>query len=380
MSWSPVLITHKFHGLSIDDLCGDLQQIRSVLLRGILDNMYIANNQRMAVDERVNLDDVLLSGPGAPIRIAGSDGPGNHIMPIPGTPVPDQVYTLLEYLDGERKGRVGVSDETAGLDPKALSTVNTGVAMLAFDSARMKVELIARICSEVCLRPCYRMIHALLRKHCDKKMTVKLRGKYVPVDPSTWRERTDMTVMVGLGQASRERRLMALDAVTADHTALMEQGGAQVVTPKELYEARIDRAEALGLRNASKYYKLQPPPPPQPDPQMEAIKMQGQAMMLEAQAKKEANQVTLKKIQSEERVRGLRGSAGRAGHTAQGSDRAHEGRADHDEGRLRRCRRGRQAHPGRAHRDPAAGPEEPAGRGSHRDAAVPGGPEGVDRA
>jgi hypothetical protein len=305
VSFSPVLLTHKYYGLSVADLVMDVQRIKSELLRGALTNMYLANNQRVHINERVNLDDLLTPRPGGIVRHEGQFSPGENFVPHPHQPVPQQNFDLLSYMDEERKDRVGVSDMTAGLDSQSLANVNTGVLMQAFDASHMKIELFARICAEVMLRPMYRMVHMLLRKHQEKPMVIRLRNQFVEVNPTTWRERYDMEVKVGLGQASRERRLVALEKIMSAQ-AQASQLGAPVVMPQQAYETLIDYTEALGIKNAEKYWQnpaLIPPAPPQPDPQMEALKLQGQAMVMDAQAAQQKNQVEMAKIQSQERLR-----------------------------------------------------------------------------
>lgn len=307
VSASPVLLTHKFHGLSLADLALDLQKIRTNLVRGIIDNQELANNQRTAVNDEVNLDDLLTSRPGGIVRTAGTQPPQNHIFPIPHQPVPPETYQLLEYLDDERKSRTGVTDMTT-LDAKSLSNVNTGVAAMAMDAARMKIELIARIFAEVGFKPLYRLVHELLRKNMDVDMVIRLRGEYVPVHPSEWKERKDMRVKVGIGLTSRERRLMAIDDVLQTHATLYQGGMAGVlVHPLNTYEALVEKAEIMGLGAAAKKYYMDPrmaqPQPEKPDPQMEAVKLNAQAIAMDAQAKRERNQVEMAKIQSQERLR-----------------------------------------------------------------------------
>lgn len=300
VSFSPILLTHKYYGLSVADLVMDIQRIKSALLRGSLTNMYLANNQRTHINGQVNLDDMLVSRPGGVIRHEGNAPPAQNFAPHPHQPVPQQCFDLIGYMDEERKDRTGVSDTTAGLDASALSNVNTGVAMLAFDAQRMKIELIARICAEIGLRPAYRMMHMLLRKHQDKEMIIRLRDKFVPVDPSTWKERTDMTVLVGLGQTSRERRLMALEKTMMNQAQAM-RAGLPIVQPMNMYEAAVDYTETMGIKGVNKYFtdpRMIPPEPPKPDPLM----IQAQAMLIEAQSKQEGNKVDMAKIQSEEKL------------------------------------------------------------------------------
>src|SRR5262249_12297079 len=57
ISVTPILMPHRFFGLSIADLIMDLQLIKSTILRQILDNLYLSNNGRHIVSDQVNLDD-----------------------------------------------------------------------------------------------------------------------------------------------------------------------------------------------------------------------------------------------------------------------------------------------------------------------------------
>src|SRR5262249_33626459 len=46
---TPVIVTHRFFGRSIADLVLDIQRIKTALLRGALDNLYLHNNPRVEV-------------------------------------------------------------------------------------------------------------------------------------------------------------------------------------------------------------------------------------------------------------------------------------------------------------------------------------------
>jgi len=46
---TPVIMTHRFFGKSIADIVMDIQRIKTALVRGYLDNIYLMNNNRMEV-------------------------------------------------------------------------------------------------------------------------------------------------------------------------------------------------------------------------------------------------------------------------------------------------------------------------------------------
>jgi hypothetical protein len=75
---TPIIITHRFWGRSIADLVKDIQEIKTALLRGMLDNLYLHNNPRVEVSEAhatdATLDDLLVSRPSRRLRSCGGSG------------------------------------------------------------------------------------------------------------------------------------------------------------------------------------------------------------------------------------------------------------------------------------------------------------------
>jgi hypothetical protein len=68
-SFIAIMMSHKFFGLSIYDRLKQIQDQKTTLIRNILDNIYLNNNQRTAVLEgQVNLDDLMISRPGGIVR------------------------------------------------------------------------------------------------------------------------------------------------------------------------------------------------------------------------------------------------------------------------------------------------------------------------
>jgi len=303
---TPVILTHKFYGLSIADLTMDIQHIKSTLLRQVLDNTYLANNSRTVVnDEFVNMDDLLTSRPGGVIRVRGDQQAGAYVSPLPHSPLPQETFPLMEYMDNQIKQRTGVGDEVAGLDKNALSNVNTGVAALAYDAARMKIELIARIMAEVGFLPLFKDIHEILSKNQDKQMVLKLRNQWIPVNPGEWRERENITVKVGMGNQSRERRIMGMMQIIDLQQKYAGAGAmGSLVLPEQMWQANKELVQAMGLQPELFFMDPKmapPPPPPQPDPAAMAAQVQAEALMLDAQSKMARAQVDAQKVASEER-------------------------------------------------------------------------------
>jgi hypothetical protein len=90
---TPVIMPHRFHGRSVSELVEDIQLIKSTVMRQMLDNMYLTNNNRVAVqDGQVAMDDLLTNRPGGIVRT--KQPPSNVMMPLPAQPITEQAITL----------------------------------------------------------------------------------------------------------------------------------------------------------------------------------------------------------------------------------------------------------------------------------------------
>ena len=115
--------------------------------------------------------------------------------------------------------------------------------------------MVARICAETGVKSLFLHLHELAQKFQNQKSIVQLRGEWVPVNPSEWRTRRNVTVSIGLGLASREQKLLHLEAVWGKQMALLEKGGANgVVTAENVYNTAVEIAKNGGLTGPSKYF------------------------------------------------------------------------------------------------------------------------------
>jgi hypothetical protein len=240
---------HRHTGLSIYDLVMDLQIIQTNLWRQGLDNLTVANNMRYAVDWRnVNIDDLLSSRPHGPIR--GNGPPSNWIQPIqPPSNLVEQVLPALQYIDQLRSNRTGIGKGTMGLDPDELQNVTKGGQLAAMSAQTLIVELIARFLAEG-MRHIFLKIHSELMRHQDKPLEYQIAGKWVRVDPSSWRKRTRVSANVGLGSGNREEMRANVQLLAAGQQAAAQ---AQLVGPKQIYESFKLLCESLGFNNPERF-------------------------------------------------------------------------------------------------------------------------------
>ena len=301
---TPIPLTHKFCGLSIADLVDDIQEIKTVLLRNMLDSMYLANNPQTAASNRVELEDLKVRRVGGIVRVDTEAGDvAGHLAPVVTQTMPGESFGLLEYLDGILKQRTGVGDEVMGLDGASLSQIQTTALAQAYDAARMRIELIARIFAETGVRRLFLRTHELLQKNQNKQEVVKLRNQWVQVNPSEWRTRENVKVLVGIGNSNTQRRQMALQQVLQLQQVAVQAGAlGMLVTPENIYRAAHDLMETLGIKDPSMYLtdpRQMQPPQPQPDPKMVEVQMKGQIEQAKLQLEQQRLQIDAAKLQQQ---------------------------------------------------------------------------------
>jgi hypothetical protein len=285
VSVCPIRIPHKYYGLSLADLVMDLQLIKSTIFRNVLDNTYLQNNQRMAVDAgQVNLDDLLTSRPHGVIRTQGN--PSNTILPIKTPELPQSTFVILDALDKIRDQRTGVNQFMQGIDPEVLQKTTLGAFEKASSMAQSRVELIARIFAETGFKDAFLKIYSLVVKHQDRMETFMLRGKWITVDPTRWKDRSDFTVSVGLGHGSREQNLTMLEKLGTGLSNLRKDPELKVmVTPQNVYNYFQKLMENMGFKDVDALMTdpktVKPAEPQKGDP---AAQQKAQADMMKAQA------------------------------------------------------------------------------------------------
>ena len=249
-SITPIPMPHKFHGLSIADLVMDIQRIRSTIVRQGLDNMYRANDPGMEIPEAAigehTMEDAQSDKPTKFVRTAQ----GGLLQPFKVDPTWPQIIPMLESFDRMKQERTGVTRFAQGLDPETLSNQKTELEVNTLNQgSQQRVEMIARIFAETGVRDLFLAIHQLVRKYQDVERIVKLRGDYVPVDPSGWRERTDVTVNVGLGMGTKEQQAGILASVVNQQLAFRQIPGLEALAPvASIREAFSRFVEAAGIK------------------------------------------------------------------------------------------------------------------------------------
>ena len=252
-------VPHRWEGQSVADDTMDVQQVKTVLTRQSLDNIYAHNNPQKEVETGSVLNPDQLTNPtfGGVLQKKKSSAPiVPHVIPF----TADKSLAALEYFDQVTEKRTGVSRSTMALDPGALQNQTATAVNAGRDSSYSKVELIARNMAEMGFKRLFMMMLRLYIKHQDRADQVFIGKDWVEMDPRHWNAAMKVTVDTGLGTGSRDRDMSMLDGVLQKQIMIMDRlvasGFADLaleMLPK-IQRTLVKQAESAGLKNPEEYY------------------------------------------------------------------------------------------------------------------------------
>ena len=306
VSVTPIMMPHRFYGRSVSELVEDIQLIKSTVMRQMLDNMYLTNNNRVAIqDGQVAMDDLLTNRPGGIVRT--KQPPSNVILPLQSQPITEQASGMLSYLDAVKESRTGQTRQSQGIQADSLNNKTaTGLNQILTQS-QMRLELIARTFAETGVKDLARKIFELVCKYQQKEHIVRIRGKFVPMKPYEWRDRMNVSVAVGLGTGSKEQQLILLNSILERQLQainLQQNVFGPVVNVKNIYHTLKKLVENAGLGNVEPYFmdpdvgqSQMPQLPPKPPTEFEKVSL------AQVQGENErailASQVQMKKLETQ---------------------------------------------------------------------------------
>jgi hypothetical protein len=270
-------LPHSWRGMSLYDELADVQRIKSAVMRNMLDSLSLSTRPRISyLESAVDWEDLANDEVGALIPMRQAGAIQMLEMPFVGA----AAFPLLQYLDEIKEQRTGISRASQGLDAEHLQSTTAVAVSATQKAAQARLELIARNIAESGFKPLYKRMLGLILQHMDQPTIMRLRGEFVPVDPSTFSD-YDVLITLPLGRGSEEERRQALLGLLAKQEMLIAQYGPMnpIVGPEQYYTTlqRLFADQGLGAE-AGSYLR-----PPQ---QMQAL-LQQQMQQVMAQQNEE---------------------------------------------------------------------------------------------
>ena len=306
IAMSSMLIPHKHNGVSMAEIVADLQELQTTLTRQALDCIYKFNVGRKYVSEDMLVEDgstmeALLNTQAEIVPVRGSPAAG--VFEETRTSIlGSDIMPMLQRIDEQRQLRTGVAPNLT-LDPEVLQQSTMGAFMGAMDQASQRIEMLVRIFAETGWKQLFRKVHQLIKHNPDIVTAIKLRGRWIEdLDPESWRDRTSVTVNVGLGFNNKQQTLTMLTQLLGLQREALPTG---LSGPDKIYNTLEEIVNSASLGEAGRYFNdpTAPdfqPPQPQPDPQSILAQAQAQALgsksqveQFQAQSKAQADALKL---------------------------------------------------------------------------------------
>jgi hypothetical protein len=295
----------RFFGLSMYDLLADVQLMSTSIMRQTLDNMYMQNSARtVVVDGQANLDDLLTTRPGSIVRVKSP----NAVTPLATPNFLNEGLSMLKKIDEVKEKRSGVPNQLMGLNPDTINKSHTTAQSVnqMMNSSTQRIELIARSFAEG-VKEIFKNVLSVVCEYQDRERIIRLRGKFVSIDPREWVNRYDCTVQVGLGTGNQDQRLEVLGKVLGVQEKLLQAGDMGLVTPQNIYNTLENYLQNSGYKDASQFFvnPATTPPKPPKQPQVDPA-VQLAAQDLEMRKQKAQADIELKAHKSKKLMKSLR--------------------------------------------------------------------------
>lgn len=280
---------HTAIGSCPADYLKPIQAAKSQIMRDTLDSLGHSIFPRMAVVEgQVNIDDVLNTDIGQPIRVRA---PG-MVQPFSVPFVGKEAFPVLGYLDESKENRTGVSKASAGLNADALQSSTKAAVAATMSGAQGRIELICRHFAEGGMKDLFTLINNLVIKHQNSKDVFRLNGKFIPVDPRYWNADKDLIVNVAISKSSDEEKFAILGSVAGKQEQILQTlGPNNPMVSLQQYANTLSRMiEMAGFKDPESFINTEVPPmPPAPEqtkPDAAELLAQAEAMKAQNQAQK----------------------------------------------------------------------------------------------
>ena len=294
---TPIRMPHRVFGKCPAELAEEIQKIKTTLWRQVLDNGYNIINGRAAISNKVRLEDYLDNKVGAPIRVDTVVADvGGHFAPIATIPLGPSHLPILEYADIVRETRTGINRLGQGLDPDALNSTAGGINML-LGRSQQRVLMMAQVMANTGIKRLAKKILRTVIRHQDKKRVIRLREKWVDMDPRAWNSDMDVTVNVGLGHGTQQQQMVAMQTfmqLTREIVTLQQGANGPLIQWHHLRNQAEKFGEAIGLRSIDPFMaqvdekqsqQIAQQAGQQPNPEMVKAQIEMQKVQIAAQTK-----------------------------------------------------------------------------------------------
>ena len=270
MAWDDLPITifspdpepHTVIGSCPADYLIPIQAAKSQIMRDTMDSLGQSIFPRMGIVEgQVNIDDVLNTDIGQPIRMRAP----NMVQPFAVPFVGKEAFPVLGYLDEAKENRTGVSKAAAGLNADALQSSTKAAVSATMSASQGRIEMICRHFAEGGLKDLFNLVNNLVIKNQEKEDVFRLNNEFIEVDPRYWDSSKNIVVNVAISKGSDEEKMQVLAQMSSKQEQILQTLGPQnpMVSLQQYANTLARIIEMAGFKDTSSFINTDIPPMPQ---------------------------------------------------------------------------------------------------------------------
>ncbi|MGL5013224.1 MAG: portal protein [Bacteroidales bacterium] len=286
---TPFPVPGTVWGESVFDITKDIQDLKTTLIRGVIDNTMNANFRRyIGLEKAFDRKSLLDNRPGGVVEVKQLDA----IKPFDYHALPQGIFDIIGYIDSVKEERTGVSKIGQGLDPAVFKNDNSfATTQMVMSAAQNRLRMVARNIAQRFMMELMLSVYSLIRQNGTEAITVETANGPVELNPKEMPPRRDMIVAVAVGDAERKERAQGLQSAMMMMTQVPQM--QTFFLPNNAYHMASEIFQSMGVYDVQNYITpLDQIPPPEPDPAQEI-----QLQMLQEQLK--ALQTQTQKIVSD---------------------------------------------------------------------------------
>lgn len=209
----------------ISDLVGELQDLNTALLKQIIYNIAVNNDKQAFINIDVMLDPNEFTNGEKAVRVTGDPKQAVYWMPI--EPLPPQVFSFIEMIQGMKENRTGITRYNQGLQADSLNKTAHGIQAI-MSASTQRLELVARMFAETGIKQLFRYLIQMNQSYIDEPTFVRITGQQKTINPDDLQGEIDTVVNAGIAVGTKEAQAQNLQQLLAMYQQAIPAGMAGV--------------------------------------------------------------------------------------------------------------------------------------------------------
>ena len=233
--------------LSLSEIVGEIQTIKTALMRQLLINTVNLNNVRWFINPTgVELKDIQENRQFIRLKT----DPRLAVYPFPSNQLAPWTMPLFESLEGALEQWTGRTRYNQGTDSSSLNKTATGISLLQ-QASEQRIDYIVRVFAETGVGEVMRFLVELNQRYIDQPQVIRLKNQMLQVSPDDLKGEFDIDVNTEAGVGKKKQTIENLQFYLANLAPTGMQIGA--VTPGEWAKAAQKLLIEGGIRDPQSY-------------------------------------------------------------------------------------------------------------------------------